>query len=59
LLNNKHIDMNTYTISIEQSDGSIERLYTSTNKSEAQMLFARANRLFNQLEVIMDVKPTA
>ena len=51
--------MNTYTISIEQSDGNIERLYTSTNKTEAQMLFTRANRLFSTLEVVMDIKPTA
>ena len=51
--------MNTYTISIEQSDGSIERLYTSNNKTEAQMLFTRANRLFSQLDVVMDVKATA
>ena len=49
--------MNKYSISIELSDGSIERLYTSTNKTEAQMLFTRANRLFSELDVVMDIKP--
>ena len=49
--------MNTYTIGIEHSDGSLGRLYTTNNKTEAQAYFITANRFFSTLDVVMDIKP--
>ena len=51
--------MNTFTIAVNNSDGSTEKLYTSTNKTEAQQYFIRATNLFDELDVFMSVKPTA
>ena len=49
--------MNKYSISIELSDGSIERLFTTSNKTEAEAYFIRANRLFSELDVFMGIEP--
>ena len=51
--------MNTFTISVNNSDGSTEKLYTSTNKTEAEAYFIRATNLFSELDVVMDITPTA
>jgi hypothetical protein len=49
--------MNKFTISVENSDGTTERLFTSTNKTEAQQYFIRAVDLFSELDVFMGVEP--
>jgi hypothetical protein len=51
--------MNTFTIAVNNSDGSTERLFKSTNKTEAQQYFIRATNLFDELDVFMSVTPTA
>lgn len=51
--------MNTFTIAVNNSDGSTERLYSSQNKTEAQQYFIRATDLFDELDVFMSVTPTA
>jgi hypothetical protein len=49
--------MNTFTICINQSDGSVERLFTSTNKTESEQYFIRAVGLFSELDVFMSIEP--
>lgn len=51
--------MNTFIISVENSDGSTERLFKSNNKTEAEAYFIRATNLFSELDVVMDIKTTA
>ena len=50
--------MNTFTISVQNSDGSTERLFKSNNKTEAQAYFIRATDLFDELDVVLDITPT-
>ena len=51
--------MNTFTIKVQNSDGTTEKLFKSTNKTEAQQYFIRAVGLFSELDVVMDITPTA
>mgnify|MGYP003679218649 CR=1 FL=1 len=45
-----------YSVKIEQADGNIETIYSSNNKTEADVYFIRAVSLFDRLDVFLAIE---